>query len=116
MGERERKEIEVYNAALALSSGTERAAYLEEACRTEPGLRHKVEALLRAHADAEAFFQGMNDNGSGLASEDTRDQPGTVLAPPSEGPGTLIGRYKILEKIGEGGFGVVYVAEQKKAG
>jgi hypothetical protein len=45
MDERERKEIEVFNAALERSAGAERAAYLEQACRDEPALREKVEAL-----------------------------------------------------------------------
>jgi WD40 repeat protein/tRNA A-37 threonylcarbamoyl transferase component Bud32 len=114
MNERERKEIEVFNAALERSAGAERAAYLEEACRDEAALRQKVEALLCAHADAEEFFKEVKDNGTGQAPAGTNDQTGTVLAPLTEGPGTVLDRYKLLEKIGEGGFGAVYVAEQRE--
>ena len=47
MSERERKEVEIFNTALGFSSEAERKAYLEQACRYEPGLRDKVEANLR---------------------------------------------------------------------
>jgi eukaryotic-like serine/threonine-protein kinase len=75
----------------------ERAAFLAGACGADDELRQKVETLLRAAAEAEGFMEGV-----------------TVLAetPLSEGPGTIIDRYKLLQKVGEGGMGVVYMAEQ----
>src|SRR5262245_34673874 len=77
----------------------QRAAFLAGACGNDDELRQKVETLLRAAADAEGFMEAA-----------TRLEP----TPFSEGPGTVIGHYKLLEKIGEGGFGVVYVSEQRE--
>jgi eukaryotic-like serine/threonine-protein kinase len=75
----------------------ERAAFLAGACGADHDLRQRVETLLQAAVEAEGFMEGV-----------------TVLdeTPPSEGPGTIIDRYKLLQKLGEGGLGVIYMAEQ----
>ena len=88
-------------------SGPERAAYLKGACGNDLALRSKVEALLAADEAAGSFLK---------TAEHTLEQIGgeAARATPSEKPGEQIGRYKLLEQIGEGGFGSVWAAEQKE--
>jgi WD40 repeat protein/serine/threonine protein kinase len=91
----------IFDQAVEIDSPGEREAFLARACADAPDVRRKVEGLLRAHAAAGSFLQSQPSN---LAV--TIDQPG------GEGPGTAIGSFKLLEQIGEGGFGVVFMAEQ----
>jgi serine/threonine protein kinase len=95
-------EHELFATALDIDAPTERSAYLDRACGGDDALRARVEALLRAHAQAGSFLAAPPVAGTV-----------TLEAPkPLEGPGTGIGPYKLLQAIGEGGMGTVYMAEQ----
>ena len=99
-------EVAMLSAALELPAG-QRAAYLDQACAGDTALRQQVEALLRAHDQAEDFLEAPP---AGL--EFKRSDAANL--PLMEKPGDRIGRYKLLQQIGEGGCGVVYMAEQEE--
>jgi serine/threonine protein kinase/WD40 repeat protein len=93
----------IFGRALEIESLAERSAFLNEACTADPALRAEVEDLLRAMEGAGDFMKRPAPAGSVTISH----------APILEGPGTRIGPYKLLQQIGEGGMGVVYMAEQE---
>ncbi len=110
------REVVVFNAALQLPTG-ERAAYLSERCRDDPELHRRVANLLQAHDRAGAFLQEPSgraapDSVAPAPSEGNGDR--SNREPPGETCGDRVGHYKLLQQIGEGGCGVVYMAQQEE--
>jgi serine/threonine protein kinase len=105
MGEPERQIISLLGEAIEHSSPEDRAAFLDKACAGDADRRARVEELLRAYQAAGNFLQGNRPPAEPVA---------TVDEPIREGPGTVVGPYKLLEQIGEGGFGIVFMAEQQE--
>jgi len=95
---------DVFLAVLALSSAEEQSHYLDQACRDKPELRQRVERLLREHQQVGSFLE----NPVPPPTKSTL----LLTEPPTQKPGDRIGPYKLLQQIGEGGCGVVYMAEQ----
>src|SRR5580693_2455185 len=92
----------LFSAALAIESPEDRAKYLDQACGADQQLRMRLEELLAAYPKVERFLE-----------TPAAGQSGTLAHPaPTEVPGTHIGPYKLLQQIGVGGMGIVYMAEQ----
>ena len=92
---------EIFERALQIKSPDERRGFLKGACGNNTSLRETIEALLASHVN-DSFLE----QPAILALETIEN------APLAEGPGTVIGRYKLLQQIGEGGMGAVFMAEQ----
>jgi eukaryotic-like serine/threonine-protein kinase len=107
------RQREIFDAAVELTSVEVRNAYLIGACGKDAELRAQVETLLRAHEQAGGFLPMDDAKSPGPASAIPVDVKKSMF-PATEKAGDLIGRYKLREKIGEGGCGVVYMAEQKE--
>jgi serine/threonine protein kinase/tetratricopeptide (TPR) repeat protein len=95
---------ELFLKALELDSPALRQEYLDGACAGDAPLRAEVQALLAAHARAGDFLES-----PGPALNETVEMPSAA-----ELAGTAIGPYKLIKQIGEGGFGMVFLAEQQE--
>jgi WD40 repeat protein/serine/threonine protein kinase len=110
------RETAIFSAARRLRV-EERAAYLDGACAGDALLRRQIEELLEADETAGGFLSELAAGAGGPVRAGAElDLGATLIMVPSksEQPGDTIDRYKLMENIGEGGFGVVYVAEQKE--
>src|SRR5437660_10896162 len=97
IADRSNLEKEIFEQALDITPAEERLRFLTIACGKDAALLARVQALLRADESGESFLP---------------EQPKATVIAITEKPGDRIGRYKLLQQIGEGGCGVVYMAEQ----
>src|SRR3954452_4459921 len=93
----------IFNVARQIGSPDARAEYLRQACGADSGLRERVQDLLRAYEEQASFLESLPPVGVATVDEPLREAPGTVIGP-----------YKLLHQIGEGGMGTVWMAEQTK--
>src|SRR5881394_1707462 len=103
-------EREIFLAALEKDNAAERAAFIDAACGGNRALRERIEELLREQEQLGDFLE------TPALHETTQVAAAAAQSVPAatEKPGDRIGRYKLLQNIGEGGCGVVYMAEQEE--
>src|SRR5262245_49525494 len=107
------KEETLFTEAIEIADPADRAAFLDRACAGDAELRGRLDRLLARHAQAGNFL----DDPAGAALTGAFGDPSALTAGPSTSThtiGNLIGPYKLIETIGEGGMGVVWLAQQER--
>ena len=107
MSSRAKNAESIFGQAIGIQADEDRAAFLDQACANDSQLRKEVEKLVADHFRAGSFLEEPALKITGDAA---------AAMPRGEQVGDRIGPYKLLQVIGEGGMGVVYMAEQTEAG
>jgi serine/threonine protein kinase/WD40 repeat protein len=98
-------ELDLFADAIAIANPNDRSAFLDRKCVNRPDLRQRLVQLLEAHANSRAMLDRPTRDPDATAAHETNvAHIGTIIA----------GRYKLLEQIGDGGMGTVWMAEQQK--
>ncbi len=112
MKELDPSEEVIFNAAQQFADAEKLRQYLDLACEGKPEMRRRIEGLLANAPQADSFFGRNAVIANNLFAPAAHLAPAQANSRVEEQPGSVIGRYKLMEKIGEGGCGMVYVAEQ----
>jgi serine/threonine protein kinase/tetratricopeptide (TPR) repeat protein len=108
----------IFAAALEIASPADREKYLDAACGDDAVLRRRLDELLASHGRASRFLEVPAIGAAGVTtdpnSSDSSQSPFEATRPPSVVPGTQIGPYTLVRKLGEGGMGAVYLAAQEQ--
>src|SRR5262245_33163487 len=109
--ERSMSDETLFHLALE-QAAAERAGFLDGACAGDSALRRRVEVLLHAHENPAGFLQSPAISSGATLEDSSAGRPAPARPPGTPAPGEIIGPYKLLQEIGEGGMGIVWMAEQ----